>query len=154
MLKIIKSILPYFTPAFWVGFERMSTDPHLRCRVWTKKQLDEQAEYLKSFKHKPEYIVASSLRDKVTGNVWSIINPGRHHHVIRYMHERGDGKYVAGAEQGFMTDKNRHIDRPTARALAIANGQVKEENLVSSRHIFSEDLWETPEKYQYKPPKE
>lgn len=136
------------------GFEHVSTDPHLLAMVWTKKQLDEQAEYFISFKNQVEYIVTSSLRCRKTGTVWSVLRPGRHHHVIRFMHDRGDGEFVHGAEQGFMTTKNRHITREVARALAIANGQVKEEDLQNPRHIFSEDLWETPEKYQYKPPKE
>lgn len=138
----------------WAGFERCTVYPHIRNKVWTPKMLAEKADYFAAHPSKVEYITGSALRDTRDGIVYVSMRPGRHFHVIRWMAERDynrhRGKINSVCEQGFFTNKFRYIGREEARALAIANGQVREQDLTHSREIFSEDLWETPEKYQYK----
>lgn len=41
--------------------------------------------------------------------------------------------------QGFITTKNRFLDRYEAKSLALANGQLKEDTLIAE--LYSEDLW-------------
>lgn len=41
--------------------------------------------------------------------------------------------------QGFLTTKNRFLDRYEAKSLALANGQLKEDTMIAE--LYSEDLW-------------
>lgn len=155
LLYIWNQVKRWNEKRFFAGFERCSAYPHLRNRVWTKKQLEEQAEYFASQTNRQEYIVGVTFWDhNGDGAIYVTMCPGRHFHTIRWMWERGNGDRVNKCKQGFFTNKNRHISRPEARALALQNGQAKEENLRGGSDIFSEDLWETPEKYKYKGPPE
>jgi hypothetical protein len=43
------------------------------------------------------------------------------------------GEYI----QGFLTDKNRFVDRKEAAKIALDTGQIKK----SLKHLFSEDLY-------------
>ena len=42
--------------------------------------------------------------------------------------------------QGFITSKNRHVNREEAREIALKAGQITE-NTYSSRDLYSEDIY-------------
>jgi hypothetical protein len=90
-------------------------------------------------KIKKEIITGSATLDK-DGNAWVVMRPGRHHHCIGFMYEHGKNHNIA--EQGFMTNKGRFINRQDARKLAVDNGQAPTPN--RDRDLYSEDLWDTP----------
>ncbi len=53
----------------------------------------------------------------------------------------GEPQYKAGHEvQGFLTSKNRFVDREEGRLIALECGQIEKSNYHSNR-IFSEDLY-------------
>ena len=45
------------------------------------------------------------------------------------------------AIQGFLTNKNRFVDRIEGMKIAIESGQVKEGETRKEKWLFSEDLW-------------
>lgn len=95
---------------------------------------------------KPEYIICAAIhfRDGITyphqpKNIESgIVVCGRRHHNCFVVWSKLSGKDFEGNEvQGFLTSKDRFIDRKEAAELALQRGQV-------SRHakvLFSEDLY-------------
>jgi hypothetical protein len=140
----------------FIGYERIEEYPKYKAIRWSKQELADQADYFQDYPVKQEIIVASAILD-LQGTAWSVMRPGRHFHCIQYMAEHGAAETCIPGntrEQGFMTNTNRYIGRKEARALAFANGQAKEEDVVSPRVIFSEDLWKTPKEYQYVYPKQ
>jgi len=56
------------------------------------------------------------------------------------------GEKMIDGSQGFITNTGRFVERLEARKIAIAAGQVKEEDLDCATMIFTEDLWEYPRK--------
>lgn len=69
----------------------------------------------------------------------------RHNHITGQMHSISGKKTVtfgdnaAGEhEQGFLTNKDRFVDRYEAAKIAFEAGQTKE---ISNKGLFSEDLW-------------
>jgi len=86
----------------------------------------------------------------VDGEVWSLPRPARHHILIRawsdahWIHDpktkTGRGSRLPNSHvQGFMTSKNRFVDRAEAERVARAAGQVTGEIL--GGELTSEDLW-------------
>lgn len=73
------------------------------------------------------------------GDVYVVLRPGRHHHIIRDMHARGLSA-KATREQGFVTTTGRFVDRREAAAIAKAAGQIKEKTGPDDV-LFSEDVW-------------
>lgn len=71
------------------------------------------------------------------GLTYSLPAPGRHHDVLRLM----PAPESHLCEQGFLTSAGRFLDRTMARSCAIDNKQIKDMNILHSRHLFSEDLW-------------
>ena len=51
-----------------------------------------------------------------------------------------DRSYLSRCKQGFLTSKNRFVDRTEAWAIALAAGQVEPEDWEGSQ-LFSENLW-------------
>ena|SRR5690554_1002856 len=71
----------------------------------------------------------------------------RHPHIIEIVKHLSNLRTVEFAEdgvgdvvQGFMTNKNRFLDRKEAMILAIANGQVSGKTH-SNEELYSEDLY-------------
>lgn len=67
----------------------------------------------------------------------------RHHNVIN-LYWALTGKKTSQVEktQGFLTSKNRFVDREEAFAIAVATGQVSREQIVRDRQqLHSEDLY-------------
>lgn len=73
------------------------------------------------------------------GRVYSVPRPGRHHDVIRVMHEQ----YGLGPEctfhQGFTTDAGRFVDREDAAKIAASAGQLGKRT--RPPELYSEDVW-------------
>lgn len=91
-----------------------------------------------------ERIVAAAI--KMDGVIWTVPAPGRHHDVIRRICEMCPSVDVVpgDATQGFVTDKDRFVDRTAAAILAILANQVKKDVRLSDlrgRQLYSEDLW-------------
>jgi hypothetical protein len=93
---------------------------------------------------------------KVGDVVYAMGRPKRHHDILRWLH--ADGVKRNSADQGFLTSRGEHIDRQTAKLLALANGQYLTDVQYALRHypnapfdggwgrykgpdLFSEDLW-------------
>ena len=75
------------------------------------------------------------------GTIISMMEPNRHHHIIRYMsqhpsYDRGD---IARSEQGFITHKGVFLNRAEAAEYALEIKQITK--MISSKWLFSEDLW-------------
>lgn len=92
-----------------------------------------------------EVIKAAALKHKDTGKIYSVPKPGRHHDVIRVIHEEHKGdpraarKVVMGSTQGFVTSHDRFVDRYEALVIAKRVGQLIKE-WVTDR-LYSEDVW-------------
>lgn len=69
--------------------------------------------------------------------------PNRHWNVIRDMVDRGFGDDALEADQGFITSLGRFVDRREGLAIALASGQVREQErpVPGLPELFSEDLW-------------
>ena len=68
----------------------------------------------------------------------------RHHNIINtraQLLEENQKTDSYNSVQGFLTSKNRFLDRAEAFKLAIENGQVIRENAFHSYKLFSEDLY-------------
>lgn len=79
--------------------------------------------------------VAVRFRDLVM----SMQMPARHHDLLWAVAAAGINPH--DCDQGFLDRRGVYLSRMTARTLAIAHGQVKEDDLPSGAELFSEDLW-------------
>lgn len=100
-----------------------------------------------------EKITGVALRSKRTGLVLiSLCKPFRHGHLFMaikeasahvdyaFREEMKDWDEIKYAEQGFVTDRGRFLDRVEALNLAKDQGLISE-NKVCPSILFSEDLW-------------
>lgn len=87
----------------------------------------------------PEYLTNAAIMELGTAKVFQ----GRRHHLIIHdmVKNHGFKRVGAGFEQGFVTNQDRFVDRTEGRKIALAAEQVKEENLHTSHHVFSEEVW-------------
>lgn len=65
----------------------------------------------------------------------------RHHEIIREMIDQYDVPPPIISQQGFIDEKGHFLTREEARKIAIACRQVKEEECISKKLLFSEDLY-------------
>jgi len=86
-----------------------------------------------------ECIVAVAY--KRDDEVWALPQPARHHNVMQFWRQATGNTYSPYHEQGFLTSKGRFVDRVESRALAIAAGQVVDDDVLHHDQLFSEDLW-------------
>ena len=83
----------------------------------------------------PVTIVAAAIR-ALTGEVYSLPRPARHHNVIELMWDKGvEGR----GTQGFLCSDGDFVERVKAGHLAVAAGQIK--GLRWPPQLYSEDLW-------------
>lgn len=82
-------------------------------------------------------IEMAAIRDH-DGTVYTVPRPGRHHHVIRLMADKGIATPITG-EQGFVTSEGKFVRRTIAGQIAIKAGQI--EVLKCPPQLYSEDLW-------------
>ena len=71
--------------------------------------------------------------------IWSLPRPARHGHVIKHMDEQGLCEEARLSEQGFLTNKNRFVNRNEGAQFALAAKQIDE--LRWPPRLYSEDLW-------------
>ena len=94
-----------------------------------------------------ETIEMAAIKDKVTGSVFALPKPKRHHDVIALMSSHKISPH--GCTQGFMTSRDRFVDRYEAARLANAAGQIIGRTgaggipykIQEVTKLFSEDLW-------------
>lgn len=82
-------------------------------------------------------IVAAAL--KIDDLILTSPSPARHHTLFYLAH-----KYIVAvpsAEQGFITDQGRFVDRRKAKKIAIAEGQIIDQSRKQDDSLYSEDLW-------------
>ena len=94
-----------------------------------------------------EWVFAASVEGALTKNIYYVDAPGRHHHVTRGMARDQPGEERFKSKQGFVVYKAgvvRHVNRKTAMAIAVANGQLwrwTSPTGYQGDDLFSEDLW-------------
>lgn len=88
-----------------------------------------------------ERIVAAAIRYK--GVSYSVPAPGRHHNVMTYMRDNFGLGIKAHEEEGFMTDRDRFVDREEAWFIAELAGQLLPIAPTDRRGgtLYSEDVW-------------
>jgi hypothetical protein len=97
-----------------------------------------------------EYILCAAIH-YLDGNVWlhqpknvenGFVICGRRHHNCFMTRKILVGEHAEHVDniQGFVTSKDRFLNRKEAYALAIENGQLKEETS-EVKALVSEDLW-------------
>ena len=88
-------------------------------------------------------ILASAIRNKETGVVWSLPIPARHHDLIAICTDWHLGDH-SKFEQGFITDQYQYVDRLKARKIAEKANQIIARSpgfTYDGRWLFSEDVW-------------
>lgn len=89
-----------------------------------------------------ERIVGVALMAPTAG-LHVLARPNRHHDVINMMIKLGRRQQAFMAEQGFVTNHGRYVNRREALAIALAAQQVSEDlrPVPGLPELFSEDLW-------------
>lgn len=80
----------------------------------------------------------------VSGKVWSVPRPLRHHHIFPHICESMGIPTVGGKDfcQGFMTSDGVFVTRDIAERIARRAGQIKgEDQKIIGGVLTSEDLW-------------
>ena len=73
------------------------------------------------------------------GKVAALRAPNRHHDVIAMVES---DEMAAQGTQGFLNERGRFLDRRTAYAVAVLNGQLnRRPGGYDGPELFSEDLW-------------
>ena len=85
-------------------------------------------------------IVCAAVRHKVTGLVFSLPQPNRHHHILHAMKSLGLDTTHTMNEQGFLTNDGWFVGREQARDIAADAGQLLPDARICNQ-LFSEDLW-------------
>ena len=77
------------------------------------------------------------------GRVYSVPQPGRHHHVIRMMSEEHGLGPEAQRHQGFYTSSDRYVDRKEGWRIANEAGQLLPRAPTDHKGgtLYSEDVW-------------
>lgn len=104
---------------------------------------------------------------KVSGIIWSLPSPNRHHHIQWILAKRkglpdvpevADEALLVGTlnedhnhsddeddendnSQGFLDDEGNYLNRFEALDHALANHQVIDPSNIRANRLFSEDLW-------------
>jgi hypothetical protein len=86
-----------------------------------------------------ERVIGSAIRHP-DGLIHAVIEPGRHHHVIRYMSSLKRAGLENTRDQGFITNQGRYVSRLEGLAVAQLAKQIKHKTPPAYK-LFSEDLW-------------
>ena len=121
---------------------------HLRCPEYNALNFfsGRDAEFAltgKPFRELQEKIIHSAIRHP-NGVIYSVDEPGRHHHVVQLMSNLGQGGLTATRNQGFVTNHGRYVDRKKAYVIARDAGQILSKGTPSDV-LFSEEIWDTPD---------
>lgn len=91
-----------------------------------------------------EIIICAALRHEDTGKIYY---GHRHNHCLDASNSELSWKFnrqeIAQIErtQGFITSKNRFVDRKEALTIALANNQVLDKDCTRGDQLYSEDLY-------------
>lgn len=77
---------------------------------------------------------------KHNGVTHFLARPNRHHHVIWFIVQTTDARYVDG-HQGFLDADGKFLNRQQALRRAIECGQLKPNAHTCNGMLFSEDVW-------------
>ena len=88
-------------------------------------------------------IVSSAIKFQITGSDYFHILCGKRHcDVFNLMRSLGITYNKLTYESGFMTDRNKFVDRRTAKIIAQSAGQIIRHSAgIHSKDLYSEDLW-------------
>lgn len=88
-------------------------------------------------------IVSSAIKFQITGSDYFHILCGKRHcDIFNLMRSLGITYNKQTYESGFMTDRNKFVDRKTAKIIAIHSGQIIRHSAgIHSKELYSEDLW-------------
>lgn len=76
------------------------------------------------------------------GLIYSMPKPARHIDILAKLDALGLSEVVLSGTQGFLTNLGTFVRREPARRIALSAGQVLESKLtISTRELFSEDMW-------------
>jgi hypothetical protein len=97
----------------------------------------------------PEKIAQAAIRHP-DGMIYSVSQPGRHHHVEHLVKRLKKDGYRGSSGQGFITTHGRFVNRRDAFVIAVREGQLTKrlERLAAEpgKHydgpeLYSEDMW-------------
>lgn len=88
---------------------------------------------------KPEKVLAAAVKHP-SGMVYTALNPGRHHHVIRFMSALKVSGISNTRRQGFITTHGRFVDRRDGLSMAERNRQIVKKH-PAPWELYSEDMW-------------
>ena len=88
-------------------------------------------------------IVSSAIKFQIPGtDYFHILCGKRHCDIFNLMYSLGITYDKNTYESGFMTDRNKFVDRRTAKIIAQSAGQIIRNSAgPSSKELYSEDLW-------------
>ena len=88
-------------------------------------------------------IVCSAIRFQIPGSEsFHILCGKRHSDIFKLIYSLGITYDKKTYEQGFMTDRNKFVDRKTAKIIAkSANQIIRNSTGIDSKELYSEDLW-------------
>lgn len=88
-----------------------------------------------------ERIIASAIRHKETGEIWTLPAPARHHNLFRILPDELSSSDIAKyIEQGFETNLRPFVDRKEAKIIARIADQLLD-RASKLNILFSEDVW-------------
>jgi hypothetical protein len=90
-------------------------------------------------RHRLERVIGAAIRHP-DGMVHAVSEPGRHHHVIRYMSSLKRAGLENTRDQGFVTNHGRYVSRLEGLAVAQLAKQIKHKTPPAYK-LFSEDIW-------------
>ena len=87
-----------------------------------------------------ETIISVAIYDKTECVLYALPKPNRHHHILNKFFNNdvfGNTEQI----QGFLTSKNRFVNRKEAMVIAKATNQIVNDIGYKGDELFSEHLW-------------
>lgn len=88
---------------------------------------------------RPEKILSAAIQHP-NGFIYTALNPGRHHHVIRFMSAHKVAGISVTRNQGFLTTHGRFVDRRDGLTMAQQHKQIVKKH-PAPWELYSEDMW-------------
>lgn len=86
----------------------------------------------------PLRVIRAAVTDSKTGEVYSLVAPARHPHIMWYMNDMGLREHHG--EQGFILSDGTFADRMRAKNIALSAGQLIKGARIQG-DLYSEDVW-------------
>ncbi|SAK83442.1 hypothetical protein AWB81_04209 [Caballeronia arationis] len=129
-----RSLKAMFHP--WLKTHRLRDQKELLFMTGTERNY---RFHFHSKQQRTERVIGSAIRHP-DGLIHVVIEPGRHHHVIRYMSSLKRAGLGTTRDQGFITNQGRYVSRLEGLAIAQLAKQIKRKTPPAHK-LFSEDLW-------------